>query len=102
MPDTLNAIAKLAADPQMTQRVAAAIAQEHEYGTPTPPPEEAEGTAWAKRYAWAATPTWAEKYQYAIDTGVENPGTDPGVIPDADISAWVQSEWPAPTEEGAQ
>jgi len=43
------------------------------------------------RHTIAASPGFAEKYQYALDTGVENPGWNPAVIPDADILSAVQA-----------
>lgn len=101
MSDQLADIAALAADDAMKQRVAAGIAQESNGAYPVPPPETAEQESWNRRWDWASTPTWAEKYRYAIDTGVADPGSDPGVIPDADIIAWVTTTWPIPPEEPA-
>ena len=98
MPDTLSVIARLAADPAMQQRVAAAIAQQHGLGLPCPSPQEAESTAYAERLAWASSPQWAERYEYAINTDNPDPGNDPAVISDADIVAWVQQRWQWPTE----
>ena len=94
--DALIDISHLAADPGMQQRVAAAIAKESNGAYPVPPPETAEQEAWGRRWDWASTPSWAEKYRYAVDTGVENPGIDPGVITDGDITAWVTTTWPLP------
>lgn len=94
MADTLSIIARLASDPAMQQRVAAAIAQQHSLGPPCPSPEEVEGAAYRLRLDWAASPTWAEKYEYAINSENPAPGTDPAVISDLDIVAWVQAQWP--------
>ena len=57
-------------------------------------------TAWADQNQWqiAAAPGFAEAYQYALDTGVENPGNDPAVITDAQILAAVQ----APSRRGSR
>ena len=99
--DQLYDISSLAANEHMQQRVAAAIAKESNGAYPVPPPETAEQEAWGRRWDWASTPTWAEKYRYALDTGVENPGVDPGVISDADISAWVTSTWPLTEQDSA-
>lgn len=93
MPDTLSIIARLADDPDMRPRVAAAIAQQHGLGLPCPPPEEADNTAYRLRLTWAASPQWAERYEYAINTDVPDPGLDPAVISDLDIIRWVQQQW---------
>lgn len=45
----------------------------------------------AARYVIAASPGFPEKYAYALETGVENPGENPAVIPDADLLAAVQA-----------
>lgn len=39
---------------------------------------------------FAAKPGWGEAYEYALNTGVNRPGRDPGVITDAAILAAVQ------------
>ena len=98
MSDALSIIARLAADPAMQQRVAAAIAQQHSIGLPCPSPEEVEGEAYRLRLAWAASPQWAERYEYALNTDNPEPGTDPAVISDGDIVAWVQAQWPEQQE----
>jgi hypothetical protein len=43
------------------------------------------------RYAIAASPGFPEKYQYALDTGVEDPGASQEVITDAELLAAVQA-----------
>ena len=93
MADTLSIIARLATDPAMQQRVAAALAQQHGLGLPCPSPEEAEGAAYRLRLDWAASPQWAERYEYALNTDVPAPGSDPAVISDLDIIRWVQQQW---------
>ena len=93
MADTLSVIARIAADTGMQQRVAAAVAQQHNLGLPCPSPEEAEGAAYRLRLAWAASPAWAERYEYALNTDIPDPGSDPAVITDGDVIAWVQQQW---------
>ena len=47
---------------------------------------------WATEHIWrvAASPGFADAYQYALNTNVERPGNDPAVITDAQILATVQ------------
>jgi hypothetical protein len=53
---------------------------------------------WTVDNSWelAASPGFGEAYQYALDTGVQNPGNDETVITDAQILSAVQAlETPA-------
>jgi hypothetical protein len=47
---------------------------------------------WANDHIWwiAAAPGFADAYEYALNTGVVNPGNDPAVITDAQILSAVQ------------
>ena len=100
MPDTLHAIDLLIADPGFQGRIRASVAKESDAGS-IPYQDDPVQAAWENRYAYAVAPTWAEKYQYALDTGVENPGIDPDVIPDAAIQARTQHLFPLPVEPPA-
>lgn len=87
---TYAALAALASDPDFLARVAACAIEQQIQGT-----GDLAGMdpyAWADRYRWevAAAPGFAVSYQYALDTGVERPGNDAGVITDAQILAVVQ------------
>lgn len=48
---------------------------------------------WATEHRWqlAATPTFGEKYGYAVANGVARPGNDPSVISDPEILSAVQA-----------
>ena len=80
----------LSNDPDFVARISACAAeQETQAGADlggSPPP------VWASDHQWqiGAAPGFADAY--AIETGVERPGKDPGVIPDADLLAAVQAE----------
>lgn len=94
MPDPYLAISAIAADPYMTERLRACAAQELREGDPG---------VWVyeNRYAWASSPSWGEKWSYAVEThppDPENPdapeyqpGADEAVITDADILSTVQA-----------
>lgn len=92
MSDAYLTIAEIAADQHMTDRVTACAAQQKLQGAPI---EYAPHWAVEQRYAWASSPTWGEKWDYARLTHEDapdyEPGTDPAVITDADILATVQS-----------
>lgn len=76
--------ALLSQDGQFRDRVAACAATQPSLAIPP--------TNWADNNIWlvSAAPGFADKYTYALDTGVQNPGADGAVIPDADILAAVQ------------
>lgn len=54
---------------------------------------ETDPINWTNDHIWemAGTPGFGEKYSYAINTGVENPGRNESVITDGDILAAVQA-----------
>ena len=91
-----QAQAQLSNDADFTNRVAACAAVEVD--TPDQP------TAWARDNIWriAAAPGFADKYEYALNTDVENPGADPAVITDGDILAAVQALIAPPPEPESQ
>ena len=39
-----------------------------------------------------------DAYEYAVNSGNEHPGQDPGVISDAAISTAIQTYWPMPPD----
>jgi hypothetical protein len=78
--------ALLSKDPDFIDRISAAAAVEVD-PNPTPP------DTWGRVNVWwiAAAPGFADAYASALAGGVERPGNDPAVIPDADILAAVQA-----------
>lgn len=54
---------------------------------------ETDPVTWTNDHIWemAGTPGFGDKYSYAINTGVENPGRNESVITDADILSAVQT-----------
>ena len=86
MADAYLTVSTIAADSAMRSRVAAAYAAEQN----GPESAGAESWAYSNAYWWASSPSWAEKWDYATNTGNESPGGDPAVITDADILAQVQ------------
>lgn len=82
MTDTYWGITLVAKDEELQSRVTACAAQEGE--------DSPYNWTMTHQWAWAAQPTWAEKYEYALAVGVARPGQDPAVITDADILTAVQ------------
>lgn len=76
-------VSLLAADNDFISRTRAAVAVEG----------VADPVSWTNEHMWqmAGAPGFGDKYSYAIATGVENPGRNESVIPDADILAAVQA-----------
>jgi hypothetical protein len=99
MADAYLAISEIANDQYMTERLNAAATQQWHldaidlgsYGN-----NPYNVTQWVadNRYLWASSPTWGEKWEYALaahpDEPDYEPGKDPAVITDADILATVQ------------
>lgn len=75
--------AQLAGDNEMIVRVTACAATQ---GIKTP-----ETWAWDHKWQLSAQPGWDEAYAYAIDTGVQHPGSQISVITDAQILSAVQA-----------
>ena len=90
---TYNAIAKMAQDTSLLLRITACASQE---GSDAP-----EFFADSHRWQLAATPGWPEAYQFAIDSGVEDPGASETVITDPMILAAVQPMIEAETPDPA-
>jgi hypothetical protein len=91
MPDTYLSISRIAGDSFMNARVRACATQQAHLGVPIDDP-----LAWTgeNAYLWAASPGWAEKWDYALETHdnpAYQPGEDPAVITDADILSTVQA-----------
>lgn len=84
-------VSQLAADPDFLSRVTASYSVESlsRIGDPNYLYPE----SWTAQYAWlmAAQPGFGEAYAYAILTEAEEPGRNPAVITDAQITAGVQS-----------
>ncbi len=76
-------IANMAQNPRLIERITACIAQERPAESPS---------SWASANIWqlAASPGWADAWEYAINGGEQTPGTNPGVITDGMILAAVQ------------
>jgi len=83
-------IALMAADTDLTRRVAAAYASE-----PYPSYDPIEW-AHSKAFLWAGSPGWGDAWASAIAGGMENPGQNPGVITDGMILSAVQGLLPQP------
>lgn len=76
-------IALMAGDNQLTQREAAAAAQE----------QDGDPMTWALANGMklAASPGWADAWASALASGNTEPGKDPGVITDGMILSAVQA-----------
>lgn len=100
MSDAYLAIADIANDQYMTERLRACATQEARLDNGI---TIADPIAWVyeNRYVWAASPGWGEKWHSAYvshpDDDNYEPGKDMAVITDGDILATVQSLTGAPT-----
>lgn len=98
MTDTYLTMGTIAYSSSMTQRVIACAAQQ----------DQSLPDVWASqnRWEWASTPSWAEKWDYAVATHppvegeVYDPGADATVITDGDILSRVQQLLETPTQGG--
>lgn len=86
MADQYLTIATIAKDHSMIERVSACAAQQGVETGSFP-----QGWANENAYIWASSPTWAEKWDYAVANNILDPGSDPAVITDQDILAQVQA-----------
>jgi len=88
--------AALSVDPHFLNRVSACAAVEVPTSGLSVTSPVPTGPEWAARNIWAvaAAPGFADAYEYAINTSVEDPGKDPAVITDAQILGAVQSLLP--------
>jgi len=75
--------AQLSNDSELIIRVAACAATQNI--------KQPETWAWDRKWELSAQPGWDESYAYAINTGVEHPGSQNTVISDAQILAGVQA-----------
>lgn len=103
MADSYLSIAAIAADEFMTERMIACATQQMHLGSaPAISNDPINQGAFAaqvwveqNRYLWASSPSWGEKWTYALDTHTEDPDYQPGkdeaVITDGDILATVQA-----------
>jgi hypothetical protein len=102
MTDSYLTISTIAADEFMVRRVTACVTQQAESGWAFPGPsgQVVDASSWAvsSAYRWAASPTWAEKWDYAVASNIAEPGKDSAVITDADILATVQHLGTPPAE----
>jgi hypothetical protein len=76
-------VVSMAGDQDLLYRVAACAAEQ---GANNP-------LAWAQNHMWHVVKgqDWQNAWQYALDTNVENPGANAGVINDAMILSAVQA-----------
>jgi hypothetical protein len=103
MTDSYLAISMIANDEYMIERMRSAATQQAELGNA---PEISNdpinqgayaAIAWVEnnRYLWASSPSWGEKWDYALAAHPEDPDYEPGrdsaVITDDDILATVQA-----------
>lgn len=91
MADSYLAIAAIAKDQFMVERMHAAVTQQVHLGNV--PLIDSDPTVWVanNNYIWASSPGWGEKWDSALAAGTEEPGKDPAVITDDDILATVQA-----------
>jgi hypothetical protein len=106
MPDPYLAIADIAGDLYMTERMNAAATQQSYLGNVHTDPQDAVAWVSLNRYIWASSPSWGEKWRYATDSHVGEdppyePGKDEAVITDDDILSAVQQLVDAPGRQQA-
>lgn len=102
MADAYLAISQIANDPPMNNRVMACAAQQQNLGASI----DSSTWTWENRFLWAASPSWGEKWDYALASHAADqsyqPGADPAVITDADILSTVQELVPSPSPPAPQ
>jgi hypothetical protein len=100
MADSYLAISEIANDEFMNERMNAAVTQQWRLGNLQLGIDGNNAynvTQWVKdhRYVWASSPSWGEKWDYALashpDDPDYSPGKDSAVITDGDILATVQA-----------
>lgn len=107
MADPYLAIAAIANDQYMTERMNAAATQQSYLGNVAMMPTDPLQWVTLNRYVWASSPTWGEKWKYALDSHPAEdppyePGKDEAVITDGDILATVQLLGDAPAAYQAE
>jgi hypothetical protein len=94
MSDSYSAIAAIANDGNMQERMRACATQQAHLGNA---PGITDPITWVadNRYVWASSPGWGEEWDSARETHWDDPGyqpgRDPAVITDAEILATVQA-----------
>lgn len=105
MADPYLAIAEIASDQHMLDRMNAAATQEAYRDNINTDPNDPLVWVSTNRYVWAASPTWGEKWRYAQTVNETDPNYEPGkdeaVITDADILSTVQTYMGAAAREQA-
>jgi hypothetical protein len=101
MADPYLAVAAIAKDEFMIDRMNAAVTQQQHLGNidlempNVAAPFNAQEWVDVNRYVWASSPSWGEKWKYALDSHTDDstyePGKDEAVITDGDILATVQA-----------
>lgn len=95
MADAFLAIADIANDHFMQERMNAAVTQQHHLDNDLVFPPDPLAWVMNNRYVWAASPSWGEKWHSAFvshpDDDNYEPGKDSSVITDGDILATVQA-----------
>ena len=82
--DEFTAVVAMAADPALQARVTGCIAVQ------TTGPDQPAALMGVHITRICAEPGWAQAWMSALQTGVENPGSDPAVISNEQILAAVQ------------
>jgi len=94
MADSYVAISQIANDYWMRERLNACATQQVHLGNTPGITEPIEAWVTDKRYIWASSPGWGEKWDYAHAAHPDDPNYEPGkdasVITDADVLATVQ------------
>ena len=94
MADSYLAIAEIANDVWMQQRVTACATQQAHLGSVD---LGTDASLWVmeERYLWASSPSWGEKWDYANAAHPDDPdylpGKDSAVVTDADILTTIQT-----------
>jgi hypothetical protein len=94
MADEYLAIAAVASDQWMLERMRACATQQEHLGAVT---FDTNPSIWVdqNRYVWASSPGWGEKWQSALASHPDDPDYEPGkdmaVITDSDILTTVQA-----------
>jgi hypothetical protein len=111
MADSYMAIAEIANDESMKERMYACVTQQAHIGNAPSIANDPRNTpfTWAalnwvdqNRYLWASSPEWGAAWDSALaghpDDSTYQPGKDASVITDAQILATVQSFLAPPSE----
>lgn len=97
MADPFLAISAIANDDFMNERLRACATQQVQLQTVSIASNlDALTWVYVNRYVWASSPSWGEKWKYALDSHPAadppyQPGKDEAVITDGDILSTVQS-----------